>query len=134
MSEELTAKKVLQIIGEICKHYTECSCNGCPIGEMIEFHCDYDEMADRFDEIYETCKKWKLERAPVKTEWVHICRIIEDTGRQKRCVYEKEISEDDVLPFGAWDGTAEEILKEYCERHEGSFFATVERICRKAVR
>lgn len=129
MNESLTAKEVLQITDDICK---ENLCNTCPL-DFSHPTCR-GGIAKRADEAVEICKKWKANHAEVETEWVHVCRIIKDTGHKKECVYEEDIDEDEILPFGLYDSIAEKILKEYCKKHEGNFFVTVERICRKAVR
>lgn len=126
MSEELTAKEVLQIVAEICKNS---HCKICKLNFHEEVLCRF-EIAEHADEVVEICKKWKADHAPIETEWVHVCRIIEDTGNSKRCVYEEEIDEDEILPFGNCELNAERILKEYFKKHKGRFFATIERICR----
>lgn len=69
-----------------------------------------------------------------QSEEENLCRIVEDKGCSKRCVYEQEFDEDEALPFDTYDAVAEKILKEYMEKHEGNFFAVVERLCRKVVR
>lgn len=132
MNEELTAKEVLQITAEICK---ENSCITCPFASLkgSDGTCR-NGIAEHTDEVIEMCKKWKANHAETKTEWVHVCRIIEDKGCSKRCVYEEEIDEDEILPFGAYDAIAERTLKEYMKKHEGNFFAVVERLCRRVVR
>lgn len=130
MSEELTAKEVLQIVAEICKNS---HCKICKLNFHGEALCRF-EIAEHADEVVEICKKWKSEHPPIETEWVHVCRIIEDTGSSKRFVYEEEIEEDDILPFETYDKMAEEVLKKYIKSHEGDFFVVVERLCRKVVR
>lgn len=128
MNEELTAKEVLQIIREICE---SSNCKECPFDAIMERSelCRYG-IAKHADEVIEICKKWKSDHTEFKTEWVHVCRIIEDTGNSKRCVYEQEIGEDEILPFGAYDAIVERTLKEYIKKHEGNFFAVVDRLCR----
>lgn len=126
MSEELTAKEALQITAEICE---ENSCNTCPLN--FSHNTCRGGIAKHADKTIEICKKWKAEHTPIEVEWVHVCRTIEDTGNKKQCVFEKDICEDDVLPFENNETNAESILKEYCKNHKGNFFATVERICRK---
>lgn len=125
MNEELTAKEALQIMAEICE---ESSCNTCPLN--FGHNTCRDGIAKHTDKTIEICKKWKVNHAEIETEWVHACRIIEDLGDSKRCVYEQDIEEDDVLPFSLYDEIAEKILKKYCKNHEGNFFATVEWLCR----
>ena len=132
MSEELTAKEVLQITAEICK---ENPCNTCPFTFLkgIGNSCR-SGIAENADKTIEICKEWKVNHAEIETEWVHVCRIIKDTGHKKECVYEEEIDEDEILPFSTYDGIAENVLREYCKSHKGKFFATVERLCRKVVK
>lgn len=135
MSEELTAKEVLQITGQICK---ESKCHKCPLEKFTknENTCRIS-IAEHADEVIEICKQWKKNHTQFEVEWVHICRIIEGEGNEKRCVYEKEIGEDDILPFDSYDGAAEKILKEYYAEpgnHALNLYAIVERICRKVVR
>jgi len=137
MNEELTTKEVLQIIRKICEAHN--TCNECQFGKLMSFDTLCGEacnvgMANHADEVIEICKKWKANHTPIEVEWVHVCRIIEDTGNSKRCVCEQEIDEDEILPFGAYDAIAERTLKEYMEKHEGKFFAVVERLCRMVVR
>lgn len=70
------------------------------------------------------------EKKEPEFEWVDICRIIEvqDNGK-KACVYEEDIKDAD-LPFGYKECTAEMILKEYMKSHRGSYFASIEHVCR----
>lgn len=131
MNEELTAKEVLQITWEIC---ASSNCKECPFDAIMEKSelCRYG-IAKHADEVVEICKKWKSDHTEIKTEWVHVCRIIEDKGYSKRCVYEEEIDEYEILPFDTYDKIAEDTLKEYMKNHEGNFFVTVERLCRRVV-
>lgn len=132
MSEELTAKESLQITAEIRK---ENICNDCPFADFgVNWNSCREGIAENVDEAIEICKKWKVNHAKIEIEWVHICRIIEDVGKSKRCVYEEEIDEDEILPFDTHDRIAEKILKRYTRKHEGNFFAVVERLCRRVVR
>lgn len=132
MSEELTARETLQIVSKICK---ENLCNVCPLNILMRGgHACIQQVAEHADEVIEICQEWKSNHAEIETEWVHVCRIIDGTANFGRCVYEREIDEDEILPFDTYDRIAEEILKEYAEKHEGKFFAMVERLCRRAVR
>lgn len=131
MSEELTAKEVLQITEEICKENT---CNTCPFAFLKgSGNSCRSGIAENADKTIEICKEWKANHTPIEVEWVHVCRIIKNTGRKKVCVYEEEIDEDEILPFGAYDAIAERTLKEYMKKHKGNFFAVIERLCRKVV-
>ena len=130
MNEELTAKEVLELIYRMCEEQS----GVCDFGLFKAKPNMHTDGRASTEEALEICKKWKANHAPIETEWVHICRIIEDVGESKRCVYEEEIDEDEILPFDTYDRIAEEILKRYMRKHEGNFFATVERLCRRVVR
>lgn len=135
MNGELTVKEMLKIMGDICNANPGITrCQSCPFKKREKYLCHFESMRLNTDEVIKICKKWKSEHEQIEVEWVHVYKIIEDTGNSKRCVYEKEIDKDEIFPFALCDSAAEEILKEYCKNHEGNFFATVERICRKAVR
>ena len=50
--------------------------------------------------------------------------MIEDTDDVKRCVYEESI------PYGEdWEDAQVRVLKEYCKKHDGEFFAVLESRC-----
>lgn len=127
MNEELTAKEVFEIIQGMCEERS----GVCDFGLFKAKPNVHTDGRTSAEEALEICKKWKAGHTPLEVEWVYICRIIEDTGNEKRCVYEKDIDKGEILPFGLYGSIAEEILKEYCKSREGYFFATVERICRK---
>lgn len=54
MSEELTAKEVLEIIGEICSGHPYCE--NCPFKEMFGDHCSHIELGSYPREIIEICR------------------------------------------------------------------------------
>lgn len=131
MNEELTAKEVLEIIQRMCEERSAV-CDFGLFKAKINAHTNGRTSAE---EALEICKEWKADHMPIETEWVYICRIIEDFDNKKQCVHEAQIEAD--MPFADYDQYergAEEILKQYCRNHEGNFFAVVERLCRKAVR
>lgn len=132
MRDELTAKEAFKILSEVCEENPN-NCSECPIFEITRDGNCVSNLTEYEDEILETLKRIKESHEKFETEWVHICRVIEDIGGKRQCVCEKEIKEDDILPFGTRDDVAEAVLKEYCKSHKGNFFATVERICRKVV-
>lgn len=132
MSEELTAKEALETIQNICTSAK--SCDTCELGRSDFCYRDTGTIGVHADEIIEICKQRKINHANIETEWIHVCRIIEDKGNSKHCVYEEEIDEYEILPFDTYDKIAEEVLEEYAKNHEGNFFATVERLCRRVVK
>lgn len=133
---ELSAKEVLEILGEICKEYT---LNGCGTKCPLMNNCLFEEIAVDIDNTIDICTKWrkehqKEEKKELETEWVDVVRIIKvrDNGK-KECVHEVDgyASSDDVdSPFSESEELAERELKDYVANHEGNFFATLEHICR----
>lgn len=129
-NKELTAKEVLETIGEICGASGECG--KCPLDLFRNdgSNC-HQAISGNAKKTIEIAKKWKADHTPIETEWRYICRIIKDTGSRKECVYEENITESVYeLPFEGKEAAAEGVLKKYCKNHKGKFFATVEYICR----
>lgn len=130
---ELSANEVLETMKEICRNVK--GCVNCPLdGECTPatYLFDAEKMVD-------ACTKWreehpKEEKKELETEWVYVVRIIKvhDNGK-KECVHEVDASvtsKDSYLPFSENEAAAERELKDYCNNHEGNFFATIEHICR----
>lgn len=124
---ELSAKEVLETIGEIC---SENRCGACP------FNTRYGCLANRYDykkvsdDIIKICTKWreehpKEEKKELETEWVYVVRIIKvENNGFKKCVYEED------FPALIEKPVVEDVLKHHCSEHDGNFFATLEHICR----
>lgn len=127
-SKELGAEEVLGIIGEMC----ECGkCCDCPLEKIREpFKNCHQSIARNPKKVIKICKQWKADHAPIETEWAYICRIIEDKGDSKKCVYEEDITVKGTNPFDSNQKTADDVLKEYCKTYKGKFFAVVEHVCR----
>ena len=124
VDDELTAEEATRILGGICCE-NQCSYE-CPIyrakGEMS---C-WNFRRDKPEEVLEIIKQWKKdhEKKPIETEFVNIVRVIEDTDDVKRCVYEESI------PYGEdWEDAQVRVLKKYCKKHGGEFFAVMESRC-----
>lgn len=140
---ELSAKEVLETIGEICSCHRHCRSgyeDSCPLSSSGIYHlCQNKMCAEESDKVIEICTKWreehpKEEKKALETEWVYVVRIIKvhDNGK-KECVHEVDgyASSDDVgSPFSESEELAERELKDYVANHEGNFFATLEHICR----
>ena len=77
------------------------------------------------ENVIEILKRWKAdhENKPIETEFACVVRVIEDTGKVKRCVYEEDVTE-------AKEEAMKRVLKEYCKEHDGKFFTVYEEICR----
>ncbi len=82
-------------------------------------------MIEHPEEVVKALKQWKVdhEKKPIETELAYIVRVIEDTGKVKRCVYEEDVTE-------VKEEAMKRVLKEYCKDHEGKFYTVAERICR----
>lgn len=63
------------------------------------------------------------EKKEIEVELAYVVRVIEDTGKVKRCVYEEDVTE-------VKEEAMKRVLKEYCKEHEGKFFTVYEEICR----
>lgn len=131
---ELSAKEVLETIGEICTRSVCCtSGDGCPLYRSGNQNlCSNKMLLAESSKVIDICTKWreehpKEEKKELETEWVYVVRIIKvhDNGK-KECVSEIEAGE-------SRDGIEDKIergLKLYSENHKGNFFATLEHICR----
>ena len=103
-------------------------CGDCELGKLFEessysFCSAYSR--EHPDKVIEILKRWKAdhEKKPIETEFACVVRVIEDTGKVKRCVYEEDVTE-------AKEEAMKRVLKEYCKEHDGKFFTVYEEICR----
>lgn len=126
---ELSAKEVLEIMGEICNSVHGCDSH-CPTWD----YCSHKEFGSKAEETIAICTKWreehpKEEKKELETEWVYVVRIIKvhDNGK-KECVHEVDYEPNKEYNFVEDFLMAK--LKEYCSEHEGNFFAVYERACR----
>lgn len=121
--DELTAEEATKILGEIC-----CGnelCGGCPIQKAKGKMSCQNFRRDKPEEVLEILKQWKKEheKKEIEVELAYVVRVIEDTGKVKRCVYEEDVTE-------VKEEAMKRVLKEYCKEHEGKFFTVYEEICR----
>ena len=121
---ELTAEEAIKVLADMCAR----ECKNCELGKLVKeskysFCSDY--RREHPDKVVEILKQWKKdnEKKEVETEFVNIVRVIEDTGKVKRCVYEEDVTE-------VKEEAMKRVLKEYCKEHEGKFFTVYEEICR----
>ena len=129
---ELSAKEVLETIGEICSLHHSCEFDNCPLYLNHKSNlCQNKMLLAESEKVIDICTKWreehpKEEKKELETEWMYVVRIIKvhDNGK-KECVHEVvyEINLD-------FEKACESVLKDYCSEHEGNFFATLEHICR----
>lgn len=126
--EELTAEEAIRIQAEMCSVTT---CNDCEINKLRgDSHCGCAVFRSEYpDKVVEVLKQWKKdhEKKEVEVEFACVVRVIEDTGEEKRCVHEENVTEVKDETFKM---TMKRILEEYCKEHEGKFFTVYEEICR----
>lgn len=119
VEEELTAEEAIKALGDMCAR----GCADCELGKLVKeskhaFCSDY--RREHPDKVVEILKQWKKE---IEVELAYVVRVIEDTGKGKRCVYEEDVTE-------VKEEAMKRVLKEYCKDHEGKFFTVYEEICR----
>lgn len=122
-AEEMSAIEALEILAEICmKQYT---CSKCPIQCIDRQKTCVSIRKENPTDVVKVLEQWKAdhEKKPIETELACIVRVVEDTGKVKRCVYEEDVTE-------VKEEAMKRVLKEYCKEHEGKFFTVYEEICR----
>lgn len=126
--EELTAEEAIRIQAEMCSVTT---CNDCEINKLRgDSHCGCAVFRSEYpDKVVEVLKQWKKdhEKKEVEVEFACVVRVIEDTGEEKRCVHEENVTETQDETFKM---KMKRILEEYCKDHEGKFYSVTDRICR----
>lgn len=125
VEEELTEEEAIRIMSKIClKH----RCTNCPFSKGEDFDkyldCTRYKMENP-EKILSVIKQYKKdhEKKEIEVELAYVVRVIEDTGKVKRCVYEEDVTE-------VKEEAMKRILEEYCKEHEGKFFTVYEEICR----
>lgn len=124
VEEELTAEEAIKVLADMCTR----ECKNCELGKLVKeskysFCSDY--RREHPDKVVEILKQWRKdhEKKEIDIELAYVVRVIEDTGKVKRCVYEEDVTE-------VKDEAMKRVLKEYCKEHEGKFFAVYEEMCR----
>ena len=121
VEEELTAEEAIRLRGEICDG-RDCSC--CKLSAYnngMGIICDELE-AKHPERAIEILKQYKKDHEKKEIEVVQklYCLVIDE---KRTVVHEEEIDNHD---------SCEEVLKRYCEEHDGKFFAIAE--CRYEVK
>lgn len=130
---ELSAKEVLETIGDICGSFSGRCGSFCPLWGC----CTTIEYKENNEKTIDICTKWreehpKEENKELETEWLYVVRIIKvhDNGR-KECVHEVDLKKNEQTgEYLFVDDFTDEQLKKYCSEHKGKFFAVYEQICR----
>ncbi|RHF81995.1 hypothetical protein [Coprococcus comes] len=121
--EEMSAIEALYILAEICmKQYT---CSKCPIQCIDRQKTCVSIRKENPTDVVKVLEQWKAdhEKKEIEVEFAYVVRVIEDTGKVKRCVYEEDVTE-------VKEEAMKRVLKEYCKEHEGKLFTVYEEICR----
>lgn len=122
--DELTAEEAIKVLADMCTR----ECKNCELGKLVkESRYSFCSAYRREypDKVVEILKQWKEdhEKKEIEVELAYVVRVIEDTGKVKRCVYEEDVTE-------VKEEAMKRVLKEYCKEHEGKFFTVYEEICR----
>ena len=120
--EEMSAEEAISLQRKICR---ENECTTCPIQKIPDCGDCEEYMIEHPEEVVKALKQWKAdhERKPIETGFAYVVRVIEDTGKVKRCIYEEDVTE-------VKEEAMKRVLEEYCKEHEGKFFTVYEEICR----
>lgn len=128
VEEELTAEEAIKVLADMCAR----ECKNCELGKLVKesrysFCSAY--RREHPDKVVEVLKQWKKdhEKKEVEVEFACVVRVIEDTGEEKKCVHEENVTETQDETFKM---KMKRILEEYCKEHEGKFFAVYEERCR----
>lgn len=115
VEEELTAEEAIRLKGEMC---TGKPCNNCKLSSKnngMGIVCN--ELEKKHPErAIEILKQYKKDHEKKEVEVVQkiYCLVIDE---KRTAVHEEEIDNHD---------SCEEVLKRYCEEHDGKFFAICE--------
>ena len=121
--EEMSAIEALEILSDICMK--QVTCYKCPIQCIDGQKTCVSIRRENPTEVVKVLEQQKAdhEKKEIEVELAYVVRVIEDTGKVKRCVYEEDVTE-------VKDEAMKRVLKEYCKEHEGKFFAVYEEMCR----
>lgn len=120
--DKMSAAEVIRILGELCNNTP---CRSCPVRKLDEGLMCTEIRIKYSKEVVDILKQYKKdhEKKEIGIELAYVVRVIEDTGKVKRCVYEEDVTE-------VKEEAMKRVLKEYCKEHEGKFFTVYEEICR----
>ena len=131
--EELTVAEAIRLYSKMCEINSCALCKLNAENNRTGLSCR-NFAREHPDKLVEILKQWKKdhekkdhEKKEVETEFVNIVRVIEDTGKAKKCVYEEDVTEVKDETFKM---SMKRVLKEYCKEHDGKFFTVYEEICR----
>lgn len=116
---KLTATEVVMFAQEMCDSATRCT--GCPVQEIRSKHsCDLCQEVKRkyADEYVEAVTKWVAGDAGKKEISIEQCSYLVIMDTDRNIVYEEQLRVGN--DYGA-------VFKRYCEEHDGTYYAIIER-------
>lgn len=118
--EEMSAEEAIGLYAKMCK---DNNCYACPVYEKSG-ECGCEEFAiNHPEEVIESLKQWKAEheKKPIETENVVYIVVMDE---KRNVVYEEKTNKEIAAAT-----QKDEVLKKYCEEHDGKYYAIAERRC-----
>lgn len=115
VEEELTAEEAIKVLADMCAR----ECKNCELGKLVKesrysFCSAY--RREHPDKVVEILKQWKKdhEKKEVEVTQKIYCLVVYE---EREVVHEEEIGNSD---------SCMDVLKNYCENHDGKFFSLME--------
>lgn len=118
--EGMSAEEAIRLYAKMCK---DSNCYVCPVYEKSG-ECGCEEFAiNHPEEVIESLKQWKAEheKKPIETENVVYIVVMDE---KRNVVYEEKTNKEIAAAT-----KKDEVLKKYCEEHDGKYYAISERRC-----
>ena len=120
--EEMSAEEAIRIQAEMCR---STMCKDCAIDKLrYDSHYECSEFRSKNpDKVIEILKQWKAdhEKKPIETENVVYIVVMDE---KRNVVYEEKTNKEIAAAT-----KKDEVLKKYCEEHDGKYYAISERRC-----
>jgi len=115
VEKELTAEEAIKVLADMCAR----ECKNCELGKLVKesrysFCSAY--RREHPDKVVEILKQWKKdhEKKEVEVTQKIYCLVVDE---EREVVHEEEIGNSD---------SCMDVLKNYCENHDGKFFSLME--------
>lgn len=125
VDRELTAEEAIKIYAEICG--SNAFCEKCAIRQLrietpggASYSNCYEFCQKNTGKVVEVLKQWSEDhkKEEIKVRDKMYCRIVDGDGST---VYTEEVPDK-----GSLSDAATEVLKKYCSKHDGDYFAVCE--------
>ena len=112
--EEMSAAEALEILSEICMK--QVTCYKCPIQCIDRQKTCVSIRRENTTEVVKVLEQWKQdhEKKEVEVTQKIYCLVVDE---EREVVHEEEIGNSD---------SCMDVLKNYCENHDGKFFSLME--------